>query len=149
VKLRPGKFKGMMADIRIIGPDLYINKPRTDPLAFVRPNGEEIALDFEFENDLGSIPNVARIRRRLGKGYYNIAYLFHDAEYAKRELGLPHLSFDEANKLLGEVIITLQQGGYFGQKYDGRMFTAKLIAWATGTVIGRGAWKRALNRKVK
>lgn len=143
MKIQKGKFTGNTPRLEPIGPDTYIHHPDPDqPLCFIRPSGEIIGLDFTFETDIGSIPPWARFRTRLSKGYYSLAYLFHDAEYERKRLGLSHLNFKQANLLCAECIRTLQLDGYRGAKFAGGLLTAKIIYWAISSPIGKRAWKR-------
>lgn len=147
MKIRKGKFTGNAPKLEPIGPDTYIHYPDPEnPLRFIRPSGEIIALDFIFETDIGSIPPWARFRTRLSKGYYSIAYLFHDGEYERKKQGMKHLTFEEANLLCAECIVTLQEDGFKGAKFAGGTLTAKIIYWAISSPIGRRAWKRMENQ---
>lgn len=143
MKIEKGKFSGNAPSLKPIGPDTYLHVPDPEfPLTFIRPNGEAIALDFEFPTDIGSIPPWARFRTRLSKGYYSLAYLFHDGEFERKRQGRPHLSFEQANLLCAEIIRTLQLDGFKGAKYTGGLLTAKIIYWAISSPIGKRAWKR-------
>lgn len=146
MKIGKGKFTGNAPTLKPIGPDTYIHNPDPEfPLAFIRPNGKSVALDFQFETDIGSIPPWARFRTRLSKGYYSLAYLFHDGEYERKRQGMRHLPFEEANLLCAECIRTLQEDGFKGAKFSGGKLTAKIIYWAISSPIGRRAWERMGN----
>jgi hypothetical protein len=143
MRFKKGKFSGNAPSLVPIGPDTYLHIANPEaPLCFIRPSGQIIALDFDFETDIGSIPPWARFRTRLSKGYYSIAYLFHDGEFERKRQGFSHLTFEEANKLCAEIIITLQQDGFKGAAFAGGPLTAKIIYWAISSPIGRRAWNR-------
>lgn len=142
-KVETGKFHGRAGTLTPIGPDMYQHAPSYMPLTFERPDGSFVVLDFRFETDIGSIPPQARIHNRLSKGYYNIAYLFHDAEFAKKEKGMEHLSFAETNRLCAEVIRTLQVQGFRGNRYQGSHWIMRAIYGAISSPIGYSLWKKA------
>lgn len=142
-----GEFRGNPPSLQLIGPDFWVHFPDPSfPLSFVRPNGHEIRLDFTFSTDGGSIPGIARIHPKLTKWYYGYAYLFHDAEYVKRERGAPHLPFEENNLLCIEVIKTLQRDGYIHNSFKGGAATANLIYTGISSAVGKKAWKDAHQR---
>lgn len=142
-----GEFRGNPSYLQLLGPDSWMHFPDPNiPFAFIRPNGDRVELDFVFYTDGGSIPSIARIHPRLTKWYYGHAYLFHDAEYVKRERGLPHLSFEENNLLCIEVIKTLQVRGCLHNTYRGGAATANLIYTGISSAVGKAAWKAAHER---
>jgi len=142
---KPGQLRGSAERVMtIVGPDQWRYTPHpTDPLTFIRPNGQIVALDFPFLTDLGSTPAFVRFRSRLSKGYYNIAYLFHDAQFKLREQNRLHLSHKQANLLCAEIITTLQKKGYNGQLYKGGWLTTRVIYSGIASPFGKLAWKRA------
>ena len=127
-----GKLTGNPPLLQPIGPDLFIHFPDTNfPSTFTRPNGKSYSLDFTFETNLGSIPGIARWHKLLTRGYYNIAYLYHDAKYTK--LVWPDLTFEENNLMCIEIIKTLQDNGYLHSNYGGGAGVANLIYTALKT----------------
>jgi hypothetical protein len=134
-----GTFSGSRPHLEIKGPDLWYC---TGDLSFIRPNGDLIKLLDGFETDLGSIPGLARWHRKLTKGYYNVAYLFHDAEFVKKRAGLDHLSFKQTNLLCIEIIKTLQIKGFFGARYGGGAFVANLVFSGIESPIAKTLWNK-------
>ncbi len=100
-----GSFSGGYT-LRRVNVGEYLYRPDPIPLAFTRPNGQQIVVDEMLgTTDLGSTPRIIWWIPGLSPNDIERPAIVHDFLYLRHHAGLPTPTFQECNRILAEACI--------------------------------------------